>query len=290
MKRILAMVLLLCLLTILPVTASAVQEDMSFAFELTVDGKDSKRVEYDDVITVVVKLKREDAVESFPMYAMQDEIRYDSQFFELVDGSVILNQGIVTTDIAMVDRYRELYMNFLSMGGGTQWSADTMVGSFQLRVIGTHGTTHITNQDYLVSSQDGTYSYNCRAQDLTIILNSDCVVIFETNGGTEIPNAVVEYGTLLTTPAASVREGYHLEGWYRDIGLTEKWDFEIDTVDGNLTLYAKWVEVQTESPVDKHDNTAMLILMVASLLIMILITILLLKKNHKKKHKGKFCK
>lgn len=290
MKRMLTIVLLLCLLTMLPVTTSAVQEDMSFAFELTVDGKDSKRVEYDDVITVVLKLKREDAAESFPMYAMQDEIRYDSQFFELVEESVILNQGVVTTDIAMVDRYRELYMNYLSMGGGTQWGADTMVGSFQLRVIGTHGTTHITNQDYLVSSQDGTYSYNCRAQDLTIILSSDCVVIFETNGGVEIPDAVVEYGTLLTAPAVTEREDYHLEGWYKDISLTQKWDFENDTVDGNLTLYAKWVEAQPEIHVGEHEKTTMTIVMIAVLLLIILIAILLLLKKQKKKHKGKFCK
>lgn len=287
MKRTLAMVLLLlCLLIMLPVTASAVQEDMSFAFELTVDGKDSKRVEYDDVITVVVKLKREDSAEAFPMYAMQDEIRYDSQFFELVEESVILNQGIATTDIAMVDRYRELYMNYLSMGGGTQWSADTMVGSFQLRVIGTHGTTHITNQDYLVSSQDGTYSYNCRAQDLTIILNSDCVVIFETNGGTDIPDAVVEYGTLLTMPNAPAKDGYRLEGWYKDIHLTQKWDFENDTVTENISLYAKWVEGEAEIP-GNQSNTGIIALVVVLFLILILIALILLKKKSANRYKVK---
>jgi len=283
------MLLVLCLLTVLPMTAFAVEEDISFAFELTVDGKDTKEVEQGDIITVVVKLKREDSTESFPMYAMQDEIRYDSQFFELVEGSVILNQGITTTDIAMVDRYRELYMNFLSMGGGTQWDPDTMVGSFQLRVIGTNGITQITNQDYLVSSQDGTYSYNCLAQDVTIILSSECVVTFQTNGGTEIPDAVVQFGTLLTVPADPVKDGYHLEGWYKDIHLTEKWDFESNTVNGNLTLYAKWVEGAAEIPESEQGNTGMIILIVAVLLVTVLIVILLLRKKPAKK-KGKFSK
>lgn len=274
MKRILTALLALCLVMGLPMTVAAEEEDFSFAFELSVDGKDSKKVEPGDIITVVVKLKREDADASFPMYAMQDEIRYDSRFFELVEDSVILNQGMTTTDIATADRYREMYMNFLSMSGGNQWNPDTILGSFQLRVIGDRGVSHITNQDYLVSSQDGTERYPCRAQDLVITLSTDCVVTFHTNGGTEIPDAVAEYGSLLKAPADPVKEGYHLEGWYRDIHLTEKWDFAKDKVEGNLSLYAKWAEWPADSAGDK---TGMLILAAVVLLILWLL--------HRKKKK-----
>ena len=286
MKRILTLLLAFCLLATLPMTAFAAEKDMSFSFELTVDGKDSKQVEPGDIITVVVKLKREDSSEAFPMYAMQDEIRYDSQFFELVDGSVILNQGVTSTDIAMVDRYRELYMNFLSMSGGTRWNADTMVGSFQLRVIGTNGATQITNQDYLVSSQDGSYTYECTAQDVTIVLSSDCIVTFHTNGGTALENVVVEYGALLTMPDAPIKDGYHLEGWYKDIHLTQKWDFEKDTVDGNLTLYAKWAEGESEMPVDQN-NLGIIVLIVVLFLILVLVAVILLKKKFANRYKGK---
>lgn len=291
MKKVLSMLLVLCLLVLLPMTTAAAESDMSFAVELSVDGKDSKQVETGDIITVVVKLKRTDASEPYTMYAMQNEIRYDSEFFELVEGSTILNQGVVTNDIAMVDRYRELYMNFLSMGGGTQWKADTMVGSFQLLVTGTHGTTRITNQDYLVSTQDGSQSYDCQAQDVTIVLSSDCVVTFDTNGGTEVPETVVEYGKLMAAPADPVKDGYYLEGWYKDIHLTEKWDFEQDTVESNMTLYAKWAEGVPETAENAgSNNTIKLVAIIAGMLVAAGAVVFLLRKLRTPKKKGKFSK
>ncbi len=38
--------------------------------------------------------------------------------------------------------------------------------------------------------------------------------------------------------------GYEFEGWYRDQNLTEKWDFDTDTVTGDITLYAEWTPKQ----------------------------------------------
>lgn len=137
------------------IPAYAADETQKFSFDLTVDGKDTKEVETGDIITVVLKLRRTDSVEPYMMYAMQDEIRYDSAFFELVEGSDVLENGVVSTDIAKVDEHREFYMNYLSMSGGSQWDADMLVGSFQLKVIGESGVTQITNQDYLVSLKDG---------------------------------------------------------------------------------------------------------------------------------------
>lgn len=229
------------------VTAEAAEDAKTFSFELTVDGKDTKEVKAGDIITVVLRLKRTDKAEDFTMYAMQDEIRYDSQFFELVEGSAVLSNGIMSTDIAMVDQFREFYMNYLSMSGGEKWKADTMVGSFQLKVIGTSGVSTISNQDYLVSVKDGSDSYQCDAKDVTIILSTECVVSFQTSGGGNVTELNVQFGEKLTRPKDPVREGYRFEGWYKDIHLTEKWDFEQDTVQGNMSLYAKWKIIETES-------------------------------------------
>ena len=214
----------------------------SFLFELSVDGKDTKEVEPGDVITVVLRLKRSDADHPYTMYAMQDEIRYDSTFLELVEGSAMLGKGIASTDIAMVDRYREFYMNYLSMSGGEQWNEDTLIGSFQLKVTGDSGVTKITSEDYLVSLQDGSGSFPCEANELTIILSTDCVVTFRTNGGSELEDITVQFGEKIPRPEEPVRECYELEGWYTDIHLMEMWDFDEDTVEGNMSLYAKWVE------------------------------------------------
>lgn len=224
------------------VTAEAADTSKSFSFELSVDGKDTKEVETGDIITVVLRLKRTDASEQYTMYAMQDELRYDSTFFELVEDSVSLSDGIVSTDLVVADRYQELYMNYLSMNGGEQWETDTMVGSFQLKVIGMEGVSTISNQDYLVSVQDGSGSYQCIGADVTVIISTECIVRFQTSGGSEIADVRVQFGEKLTRPENPVREGYTFEGWYKDIHLTEEWDFEEDTVCGNMSLYAKWSE------------------------------------------------
>lgn len=250
MRKIICMILTalaVCLsLPFASITAKAA-DDMTFSFDLTVDGKDTKEVQTGDIITVVLKLKRTDATDAYTMHAMQDELRYDSTFLELVEGSAVLSNGIVSTDIAMVDQYREFYMNYLSMSGGTQWNADTLIGSVQFKVIGESGVTKITSQDYLVALKDGSGSYKCDANEVTIVLSTECTVSFKTNGGSETADQTVQFGEKITRPEDPVREGYKFEGWYTDIHLSDEWDFEKDTVQGNLSLYAKWSAVQDDS-------------------------------------------
>ncbi len=252
---------------VLPVQAA----EEKFKFELSVDGKDTKEVEPGDVITVVLRLKRTDAKEGYTMYAMQDEIRYDSTVLELVEGSAMLGAGIASTDIAMVDRYREFYMNYLSMGGGEQWNSDTLIGSFQLKVTGDSGVTKITNEDYLVSLKGGNGSYPCEANELTIILSTDCVVTFQTNGGSELEDITVQFGEKIPRPEAPKREGYKLEGWYTDIHLTEEWDFDEDTVEGNMSLYAKWNVEELPMGTMNHNLCWWWIILFIIILILLLI-------------------
>ena len=250
-KRIGTILTIIAILISIPghIMSVSAEEAPSYFFELSVDGKDTKEVEKGDIITVVLKLKRTDSAEAYTMYAMQDEIRYDSTFLEVVESSAVVGNGIGSTDIAMVDQYREFYMNYLSMSGGEKWEADTLIGSIQLRVIGESGVTKITNQDYLVSLQDGSGSYPCDANEVTIILSTDCVVTFRTNGGSELEDLTVQFGEKISCPKEPEREGYELEGWYTDIHLTEKWDFDKDIVEGNMSLYAKWVEVTEETAI-----------------------------------------
>ena len=246
MKRTICFLLtFLFLLPVLSLTATAAAEP-EFFYELSVDGKDTVEVNTGDIITVTLHLLRSDAQEPYTMYAMQDEIRYDENFFELVQGSELLGSGIQSTDIGLVDHHREFYMNYLSFSGGATWQPKTRVGSFQLKVIGTSGVTTITNEDYLVSLKDGSGSYKCDANQVTVILTTDCTVKFETNGGTPIDPIQAIYGETIARPKDPVREGKRLVGWYKDIHLTEEWDFETNTVKGNMTLYAKWADGEAD--------------------------------------------
>lgn len=231
----------LVLIPVLCIPASAA-ENPGFRYELTVEGSETVEVSTGDIITVTLYLYREDENTPYTMHAMQAEIRYDSGFFELVEDSALLSSGIQSTDIAVGGGFREFYMNFVSFSGGVRWEPKTRIGSFQLRVIGTAGVSTITNEDFLVSLPDGSGSYKCEANTLTVILTTDCTVKFETNGGTPIDPVTAIYGEKLTRPEDPIRKGKHLVGWYKDIHLTDEWDFENDTVKGNMTLYAKWAD------------------------------------------------
>lgn len=265
------------------VMLTSADESPSFSYVLAVDGKETKEVQTGDIITVTLRLRREDEDTPYMMYAMQDEIRYDSTFFEYVEGSAVLSNGVVSTDIAMVDQYREFYMNFLSMTGGMEWAPDTLIGSFQLRVIGTSGVTQISNGDYLVSVKDGSDSYPCQGNELTIILSTECTVSFRTNGGSEIEDQIVQFGEKVIKPEDPAREGFVFAGWYKDIHLSEEWDFDNDLVKENMSLYAKWISA--DSVVDDTGSVGQSMNWLWWLLLLILILVLLyiMKKQQEKR-------
>lgn len=240
MKKILSFLLAALLIVCIVPSAFAADTSREYMFELSVDGADTKQVQTGDIITVVFTLRRTDSAEAADMYAMQNEIRYDSNFFELVEGSELLSSGISTTDIGLRDSYRELYMNYLSLAGGESWESEKMIGSFRLKVIAESGVSKITNQDYFVSTADGTDSYVSACQDVTVILSTECTVSFESNGGSKVESKIAYYGETVEKPDDPERIGYSFVGWYSDIDLKKAWNFESDTVQGNMTLYAKW--------------------------------------------------
>ena len=242
MKKVLSCLLAVMLfLTCIP-TAMAVDNARDFFFELSVDGSDKKEVQPGDIIQVDFNLKRSDSGDAYTMYGMQNEIRYDSNFFELVEGSALLSNGISTTDIGLRDNYREFYMNFVSLSGGDTWKAETLIGSFQLKVLGTEGSSAIRSSSCFVYTQDGQEHYASTQQDAAVTLSggSGCLVRFESNGGSSVPDQTVPLGGKVRKPADPTKDGFALEGWYSDMDLQHRWDFQKDTVSGNMTLYAKW--------------------------------------------------
>ena len=213
-----------------------------FSFVLSSDGESVRHAETGDIITVTFTLLRTDKDESYLMHAMQNEIRYDGDFFRLVEGSQLLTGGIEWRDLKLRDGDRDLYMNYLNLGGGAEWQPKTVVGSFQLEVIGTTGESVIRCEDYLVSERDGLSNCPATCSDLTVVVSSECIVSCVTNCEKTMDSVLVERGSLLRMPSAPHRRGYKLEGWYRDIDLLLPWDFENDRVESNMTLYAKWEE------------------------------------------------
>ncbi|MEA4966088.1 MAG: InlB B-repeat-containing protein [Oscillospiraceae bacterium] len=245
MKRYLSGVLILCLLcALLPLSALAADSSRAYEFELTADGSHEVQVLPGDVLTVVLTLTRTDRDESADMYAMQDEIGYDSNFFELVDGSAMTYADVASTDIALRDGSRSFYLNFLSTSGGVAWGPKVQAGSFQLRVLAESGTSTLKNTNFLVSLADGSDTYAATCQDLTVVVSTDCTVRFESNGGAAVPDQTVRYGETVAEPDEPARAGYDFNGWYSDLDRTMLWNFQTDPVKGNMTLYAGWTAAE----------------------------------------------
>ena len=79
---------------------------------------------------------------------------------------------------------------------------------------------------------------------------------FDSRGGSAVTTIenVVE-GTLVTKPADPVKKYSTFEGWYIDETCQVAWDFETDTLNENLILYAKWNDVDYRITLEESSKT-----------------------------------
>ncbi len=81
-------------------------------------------------------------------------------------------------------------------------------------------------------------------------------VTFDAKGGSAVDSQTLNYGSTITNPAAA-KTGHSLEGWYAQSDFSgAKWDFANDTVDANITLYAKWAINQYTVTFDAKGGSA----------------------------------
>ena len=71
--------------------------------------------------------------------------------------------------------------------------------------------------------------------------NGPFTVTFYANGGTPAPDPqTIAKGGRVTEPQAMTKTGFGFGGWYREEDLSSRWNFNTDTVTGNIILYAGW--------------------------------------------------
>ncbi len=68
-----------------------------------------------------------------------------------------------------------------------------------------------------------------------------CLVIFNTDEGTEIPDVEVDKGSLIQMPEAPVKENAVFTGWYTNKKCNEKFIFETTPIVEDTVIYAGWV-------------------------------------------------
>ncbi|MDE7130743.1 MAG: InlB B-repeat-containing protein [Lachnospiraceae bacterium] len=73
-------------------------------------------------------------------------------------------------------------------------------------------------------------------------------VTFDVQGHGTAPKdyAGVKAGDTIDSPEEPSAEGYRFDGWYKDTACTKAWDFGTDTVQSDLTLYAKWFGIGSD--------------------------------------------
>ena len=78
-------------------------------------------------------------------------------------------------------------------------------------------------------------------------------VAFDVNGHGEAPESqTVIYGGMATRPDDPSETGYRFDGWYKEESCVNAWDFDVDVIKENTTIYAKWTP-RTDTPYEvKH--------------------------------------
>jgi len=79
-----------------------------------------------------------------------------------------------------------------------------------------------------------------------VVVPSTYTVTFNSQGGSAVSSQVVEEGELAIEPTAPTKAGYTFTSWYKEPGCINAWDFNIDTVISDVTLYAQWTAVAVE--------------------------------------------
>jgi uncharacterized repeat protein (TIGR02543 family) len=114
-----------------------------------------------------------------------------------------------------------------------------------------------TNSNKYTPTEAGSYTvtvsatgYNPKTSDpVTVTAPAAPItytVTFNADGGSPAPvQQKIASGGKVTEPAAMTKTGYAFDGWYKEAGLANKWNFASDTVTADITLYAKWTTAIT---------------------------------------------
>lgn len=81
-------------------------------------------------------------------------------------------------------------------------------------------------------------------------------VTFNSNGGSAVASQTVSEGGQVQEADDPTQDSYTFGGWYKDAACTDgnEWDFENGTVPGNITLYAKWTENESDPTPDGNPS------------------------------------
>lgn len=131
----------------------------------------------------------------------------------------------------------------LAVSGSTGWKV-TLPQQGDLVKTGATFSGWNTQADGLGTTYAAGSSYTL-ASSITLYARWAFVVTFDTQGGSVVSSQTVSFGAKATQPTAPTRTMYEFGGWYKESGCTTLWNFSLETVTGNVTIYAKWIPKYT---------------------------------------------
>lgn len=109
------------------------------------------------------------------------------------------------------------------------------------------GINYMVNTKFIINASDVTLYALWKVNRYTLS--------FESNGGSDVADQNISYNGTTTEPIAPTKLGYTFGGWFKEATLKNSWDFTKDTVIGNTTLYAKWIEINSSGGSGGHIPT-----------------------------------
>ena len=281
MKKILSVLLTVLAVFSLLTGAYAADDSRRYDFTLSCDGESSVTAEKDSIVTVTLGLERTDSTAPAEISAFQTELCYDDEVLEYVGCSSRLPGGMEAVDICTDEFGRRLRVSYALGGPSELFGQKTELMSFDFKVLKEVGNTRLTQEYFLVSSEDGTDTYVSTAEDFLVVTERFFIpeysVVFEALNGQTYDEVLIIKGETVSEPETiPIREGYEFSGWYTDNNtFTERYDFS-RPVEGSMTLYAKWNELE------KPFNTWVLYAASVPLLIGLIVFIILRKRDKEK--------
>ena len=108
--------------------------------------------------------------------------------------------------------------------------------------------------DKTISVGGRKYTVKANVSVPSIWINSQCMVSFDTNGGSAVDSQIIPMGGKATTPIAPQKEGFAFVGWYADKELTKEFDFSA-AIPASCTAYARWVDIADKTDTDGDGLT-----------------------------------
>jgi len=97
-------------------------------------------------------------------------------------------------------------------------------------------------------------------EDISLVARLEAsvyIVSFEADGGSPAPSDQhITSGCKAVIPPPIAKTGYGFAGWFKDAACINEWNFASDNVNGNITLYAKWVENKPMYTVTFNTNSS----------------------------------